>query len=102
MIQTLGKDGCSGPSYRGAGGDFCTFLKLAFAERTIPSFPQEVGRRTPMHSVNTIGSKALGWSSDLGQSVAFPLLQLPLATHRLAYRYTSQSPLHKEEPAACS
>jgi len=45
-----------------------------------------------MHLVNTIGSKALGWSSDLGQSVAFPLLQLPLATHRLAYRYTSHSP----------
>lgn len=85
-IQTLGKDGCSGPSCRGAVGDFCTFLKPAFAERTVPSLPQGAGRRTPVHSVNTTGSKAPDWPSDLGQSVAFPLLQLPLATHRLAYR----------------
>lgn len=41
-------------------GDFYTFLKLAFAQRTVLSLPQGMGR-TPMHSVNSTGSKALGW-----------------------------------------
>lgn len=41
VTQTLGKDRCSGPSYRGAGGDFCTSLKLAFPERTVQVFPRE-------------------------------------------------------------
>lgn len=31
-----GKDRCSGPSYRVAGGDFCTSLKMAFAGKGRP------------------------------------------------------------------
>lgn len=101
VTQTLAK-GMLWALLQRCRGDFCMSLKLAVTERTVPSLSQGGGRRAPRLSVNTTGSKALGWLSDRGAPVAFPWLQLHIATHRLAYKYKSQRPLNTEGPAACS
>ena len=46
--------------YRDEGGDFCTSLKLAFAERTMPRLPPGAQRRVPRLPVNMTGSEVLG------------------------------------------
>lgn len=70
------KDRCSGPSYEGAGVTSGPLASWHLLERAVSGFPREWGRGHTMLSVNTDGSKALGWLGNLGQSVAFPLLQL--------------------------
>lgn len=59
-----GKSDALGPPTEVQRETSAPFSSWHLLKGPFPSLPKGVGRRAPVHSVNTIGSKALGWSSD--------------------------------------